>query len=160
MNFAYDPTAGANGLGQAVWTVNGGAYNNYQIAGTWTLARIHGAVFDSFGILCGWRTTAANPDPWAVYFDDVCYTVGAPVRISNVSLGGGNVTLTFTSAAATNKVQVTSSLAPTSWSDVAGVTFTGPSLTNLTSTAQFAQPVEASRILPDMHPIRDRSRNG
>lgn len=154
--FTYDPTGGPLGFGQGTWTLPGPPFNGFTAIFYVTAAqRINGAVFDRFGFLKPYQAFGAANDTTKVYVDTVCYTIGTPVKITNTQKGGGQVTLTFISAASSHKVQKTVSLSPASWSDVTGVTFTGPATATVTGTAQFAEPTDSTqfyRIIANPNP--------
>ncbi len=144
-SYAYDPTGGTTGDGQQVLT-----YTTFQ--GTFSIAnnltaaqRATGATFDSFGILVRGSGNAATNDAMIAHIDSLTYTVGGSVNVQNIeTLPGNQLRITFASAGTAHKVQQSSSVSPTSWSDVSGVTFAGPA--NLVWTAQFAMPASTSKF--------------
>ncbi len=147
-NYAYDPTAGPTGDGQLLVT-----YTTFQ--GTFSITnnltaaqRATGATFDSFGILVRGSGNAATNDAMIAHIDSLTYTVGGSVNVQKIeTLPGNQLRITFASAGTAHKVQQSSSVSPTSWSDVSGVTFTGPSgPSSLNWTATFANPGTSSKV--------------
>ncbi len=147
-SYAYDPTAGPTGDGQLIVT-----YTSFQTTFNVTIAltaaqRATGATFDSFGILSRGSGGAVTNDQMIAYIDSLTYTVGGSVNVQNIeTLPGNQLRITFASAGTAHKVQQSSSVSPTSWSDVSGVTFTGPSgPSSLNWTATFANPGTSSKV--------------
>ncbi len=152
-SYTYDPNAGSFKAGQLVLS-----YTTFQ--GTFSITvnltaqdRLTGATFDSFGILVRGSGNAVTNDAMIAYIDSLTYTAGGAVTIQNIQTVPVNqLRLTFSSAGTTHKVQQTSGVNPTSWSDVPGVTFTGPA--GLVWTAQFAAPTDSKffRIVANPSP--------
>lgn len=142
-SYTYDPNAGSFKAGQLVVT-----YTTFQ--GTFTITvnltaqdRLTGASFDSFGILVRGSGNAVTNDAMIAYIDELNYTVGGGVSIQKIEPAPVNqLKITFNSAGTTHKVIQSATASPTSWSDVSGVTFGGPS--GLTWTATFANPGTAT----------------
>ena len=136
-DFEYDPTGGPTGNGQVICN-----YSSYYGSASITNIvsaeqRVIGATFNAFGLAT--RDLPFQGAPGEYYLDNVSYTVGGVVKILNIQMLPGNqVRLTFQSAGTTHQVRQTSSLSPTSWSMVPGVTYSGP--TNLIWTATFTAP--------------------